>query len=171
MKRNRFERNKLAPSDELTGIINNDVENGLDRCKFEKSTVEEMGIIYDDIYQKARDAYREYKACQEEYRALKAKKETLKIDKIKKSFRLKELKAKMKALRKISDLHSEALIQFNDVEEYVSKFNKIKNYDYDPKIYKQLNSICNKSITKTETFFMFFIIGLMALMFFMLARL
>lgn len=170
MRNNKIRKNRLdayGKFDKISGYM----EEGLERCKFENSTIEEMNKIYDDIYKKSRDSYREYKTCQEEYKALKAKKEVLKIDKIKKSFRLKELKAKMKALRKISDLHSEAFIQFSDVEEYVSKFNALKNYDYDPKVYKSLNSICNRSITKTEIFFMFFITGLMALMFFMLAKL
>lgn len=165
MKRNRFEArcefNRIAGQ----------TEDSLANCKFDNSTIEKIDKIYDDMYQKAIDSYREYKVCQEEYKVLKAKKEDLKIDKIKRAFRLKELKAKMKALKNISDLHTDALIQIIDVKEYVSKFNEIRNYDYDPKIYSSLNNICNKSATKTEIFFMFFIIGLMALMFFMLARL
>jgi hypothetical protein len=165
MKRNRFEArgefNRIAGQ----------TEDSLANCKFDNSTIEEIDKIYDDMYQKAIDSYREYKVCQEEYKVLKAKKEDSKIDKIKRAFRLKELKAKMKALKKISDLHTEALVQLDDVKEYTSKFNKIKNYDYDPKIYSSLNGICNKSITKTEIFFMFFIIGLMALVFFMFVRL
>lgn len=165
MKRNRFEArcefNRIAGQ----------TEDSLANCKFDNSTIEEIDKIYNDMYQKSIASYREYKACQEEYKVLKAKKEDSKIDKIKRAFRLKELKFKMKALKKISDLHTEALIQLDDVKEYTSKFNKIKNYDYDPKIYSSLNNICNKSSTKTEIFFMFFIIGLMALMFFMLARL
>lgn len=165
MKRNRFEvRGKF-------NRIAGQTEDSLANCKFDNSTIEEIDKIYDDMYQKSIDSYREYKVCQEEYKVLKAKKEDLKIDKIKRAFRLKELKAKMKALKKISDLHTDALTQLDDVKEYVSKFNEIRNYDYDPKIYSSLNSICNKSATKTEIFFMFFIIGLMALMFFMLARL
>lgn len=163
MKRNRFEaRGKF-------NRIAGQTEDSLANCKFDNSTIEEIDKIYDDMYQKSIDSYREYKVCQEEYKVLKAKKEDSKIDKIKRAFRLKELKFKMKALKKISDLHTEALVQLDDVKEYTSKFNKIKNYDYDPKIYSSLNGICNKSITKTEIFFMFFIIGLMALMFFMLA--
>ena len=158
MKRNRFEArcefNRIAGQ----------TEDSLANCKFDNSTIEEIDKIYNDMYQKSMASYREYKV-------LKAKKEDSKIDKIKRAFRLKELKFKMKALKKISDLHTEALIQLDDVKEYTSKFNKIKNYDYDPKIYSSLNNICNKSSTKTEIFFMFFIIGLMALMFFMLARL
>lgn len=165
MKRNRFEArcefNRIAGQ----------TEDSLANCKFDNSTIEEIDKIYNDMYQKSMASYREYKVCQEEYKVLKAKKEDLKIDKIKRAFRLKELKAKMKALKKISDLHTDALIQIIDVKEYVSKFNEIRNYDYDPKIYISLNNICNKSSTKTEIFFMFFIIGLMALMFFMLARL
>lgn len=165
MKRNRFEArcefNRIAGQ----------TEDSLANCKFDNSTIEEIDKIYNDMYQKSMASYREYKVCQEEYKVLKAKKEDSKIDKIKRAFRLKELKAKMKALKKISDLHTDALIQIIDVKEYVSKFNEIRNYDYDPKIYSSLNNICNKSSTKTEIFFMFFIIGLMALMFFMLARL
>lgn len=163
MKRNRFEArcefNRIAGQ----------TEDSLANCKFDNSTIEEIDKIYNDMYQKSIASYREYKVCQEEYKVLKAKKEYSKIDKIKRAFRLKELKFKMKALKKISDLHTEALIQLDDVKEYTSKFNKIKNYDYDPKIYSSLNSICNKSITKTEIFFIGFIIGLMALMFFTLA--
>lgn len=163
MRRNRFEvRGKF-------NRIAGQTEDSLANCKFDNSTIEEIDKIYDDMYQKSIDSYREYKVCQEEYKVLKAKKEDLKIDKIKRAFRLKELKSKMKALKKISDLHTDALIQIIDVKEYTSKFNKIKNYDYDPKIYSSLNGICNKPITKTEVFFMFFIIGLMALMFLMLA--
>lgn len=165
MKRNIFEArcefNRIAGQ----------TEDSLANCKFDNSTIEEIDKIYNDMYQKSIASYREYKVCQEEYKVLKAKKEYSKIDKIKRAFRLKELKFKMKALKKISDLHTEALMQLDDVKEYTSKFNKIKNYDYDPKIYSSLNGICNKSITKTEIFFMFFIIGLMALIFFMLARL
>lgn len=161
MKRNRFEArcefNRIAGQ----------TEDSLANCKFDNSTIEEIDKIYNDMYQKSIASYREYKACQEEYKVLKAKKEDSKIDKIKRAFRLKELKFKMKALKKISDLHTEALIQLDDVKEYTSKFNKIKNYDYDPKIYSSLNSIYRPA-TKTESFFFFLTMLLMAVIFLML---
>ena len=164
MKRNRFEArcefNRIAGQ----------TEDSLANCKFDNSTIEEIDKIYNDMYQKSIASYREYKVCQEEYKVLKAKKEDSKIDKIKRAFRLKELKAKMKALKKISDSHTEALIQLDDVKEYISKFNKIKNYDYDPKIYRSLNSIYRPA-TKTESFFFFLTMLLMAVIFLMLARL
>lgn len=161
MKRNRFEArcefNRIAGQ----------TEDSLANCKFDNSTIEEIDKIYNDMYQKSIASYREYKACQEEYKVLKAKKEYSKIDKIKRAFRLKELKFKMKALKKISDLHTEALIQLDDVKEYTFKFNKIKNYDYDPKIYSSLNSIYRPA-TKTESFFFFLTMLLMAVIFLML---
>ena len=161
MKRNRFEArcefNRIAGQ----------TEDSLANCKFDNSTIEEIDKVYNDMYQKSIASYREYKACQEEYKVLKAKKEYSKIDKIKRAFRLKELKFKMKALKKISDLHTEALIQLDDVKEYTFKFNKIKNYDYDPKIYSSLNSIYRPA-TKTESFFFFLTMLLMAVIFLML---